>query len=612
MRIRNHFVSRIAFVAALTIIAPTALFAQSDAALDQENDATATSSDAGGALVRQADRTILAVGLQSVAATTEALTVPEVVDELADAAFSEFTSLKTVYLENGVKEIGAAAFAKCSSLKDVYLYESVESIADDAFPKTATLHGVSGSFAEKWATDRKIPFQEMTPDALKKAFTATADETPGAILFSQNNAEVEILRITGLKNLSGDVVVPGKIGAAAVVSLGDDAFVDAQKIVSVTLPNGLKAIGARAFAGCRSLTSIAIPSSVETIGAGAFCRCYALKSFQTPAGVKTIENETFQGCVNLTSLKLPDQLTYIGVRAFYDCAALPSLQLPASLKTIDDAAFGHCYALSSLTLPDSIETLGSRSFASNVCLIVTPKSSAEAQAVKGGYKYATGILEVEDDPGLRYVFWRETPRGIEIDGVETTEKFDGSLAPPGTISSRPVVSVGDSAFVENTSLKKVTLPPTVKAIGVSAFKGCSELVSIRLPRDLRTIGKEAFADCQLLETPDFPDDMEWIGPKAFADCGQIDKIRLPYKFNLVGEEAFWSCGNLSSVAFPYNLKIIGARAFAYCDKLEELELPGGVISIGPEAFPTTVRLRGATGSAVEKWAKENNVFFEAY
>ena len=605
MRIRNHFVSRIAFVAALTIIAPTALFAQSDAALDQENDATATSSDAGDALVRQADRTILAVGLQSVASTTEFIAIPDVVDELADAAFSEFTSLKTVYLENGVKRIGAAAFAKCSSLKDVYLYESVESIADDAFPKTATLHGVSGSFAEKWATDHKIAFQETT-------FAVAADETPGAVLFSQDKAGVEILRITGLKNLPGDVVVPEKIGAAPVVKLGDDAFADAQKIVSVTLPNGLKAIGARTFAGCRSLTSIAIPSTVETIGAGAFCRCYALKSFQTPAGVKTIENETFQGCVNLTSLKLPDQLTYIGVRAFYDCAALPSLLLPANLKTIDDAAFGHCYALSSLTLPDSIETLGSRSFASNVCLIVTPKSSAEAQAAKGGYKYATGILEVEDDPGLRYIFWRETPRGIEIDGVETTEKFDGSLTLPGTISSRPVVSVGDSAFVENTSLKKVTLPPTVKAIGVSAFKGCSELVSIRLPRDLRTIGKEAFADCQLLETPDFPDDMEWIGPKAFADCGQIDKIRLPYKLNLVGEEAFWSCDNLSSVAFPYNLKIIGARAFAYCDKLEELELPGGVISIGPEAFPTTVRLRGATGSAVEKWAKENNVFFEAY
>lgn len=610
MAVKMYFVRGFVFFVALAIIGSAPLFAQSVATFEDETVAPATNVD--GKLIRVANRTILAAGLPSVAASTKSLSIPAVVDEIADSAFDEFINLESVYLENGVKKIGAAAFSKCANLKDVYISESVESIADDAIPETASISGVSGSYAQKWASERKIAFQEFSPADLKKAFPATPDETPGAILFSRDKTEIEILRATGLKRLAGQVVIPEKIGGSAVVKLGDDAFADAPKMVAVVLPNGLKTIGARAFAGCRALTSAALPSSVETIGAGAFCRCYALKSLQLPTGIKTIENETFQGCVNLTSLKLSDQLTSIGVRAFYDCAALPALQLPENLKIIADAAFGHCYALSSLKLPDALETLGSRSFASNICLVVTPKSSAEAQAVKGNYKYATGVFEVDDDPGIRCVFWRETPKGIEINGVETTEKFDGTLTPPTTISNLPVVSVGDSAFVENTSLKEITLPPTVRTIGAAAFKGCSELASIRLSRDLRSIGKEAFADCQLLETPEFPDDMEWIGPKAFANCGQFDEIRLPYKLNLIGEEAFWSCDNLARVAFPYNLKVIGARAFAYCDKLKEVELLGGVVSVGPEAFPTTIRLKGLAGGAVEKWAKENNAHFEAF
>ena len=551
--------------------------------------ALTTSSNAEDPLVRRDDRTIYAVGLKSAAETTT-LTVPAVVDEIVADAFKGFDKLETVYVGDGVKKVASGAFAKCAKLTDVYLFESVQEIADDAFPKGATLYGASGSFAETWAGEHRIAFKRLSAVALKKAFPDVKDEAPGALLFSRDKSGIEILSATGRKRLSGDLVVPKTIDGAPVVRLGDAAFAESSKIDSATLPEGLKSIGADAFS-----------------------RCYALKSIALPKGIKTIENETFQGCVNLTSIELPEQLTSIGVRAFYDCAALPSLELPSGLKEINDAAFGHCYALSSLKLPDALETLGSRSFASNICLIVAPESSAAAQAAKGNYKYATDVLGVDDVPGVRSIFWRATNLGVEIDGVETTETFDGKLtALPEKISGRPVVSVGDSAFAENAALKEVALPQSVKTIGASAFKECSELASVQFPRGLRSIGKEAFSDCQLLETPSFPDDLEWIGPKAFADCGQFESIRLPYKLTLLGEEAFWSCDNLSSVVFPYNLKVVGARAFAYCDKLESVELPGGLASIGPEAFPATIKMKVGAGSVGEKWAKENEISYETF
>ena len=550
----------------------------------------ASSANAENPLVRRDDRTVFAVGLKDVGASSTSLTIPAVVDEIVANAFDGFDQLEKVYIGDGVKKIESGAFAKCAKLADVYLYESVRSIADDAFPKSATIYGASGSFAEKWAAKNKIAFKRLSTAALTKAFPDAKDETPGALLFSRDRSGVEILCATGRKSLSGALAVPKTIVDAPVVKLGDEAFADSHGLVSITLPEEL-----------------------NSIGAAAFSRCYALKSIALPSGIKTIENETFQGCVNLTSIELPDQLTSIGVRAFYDCAALPSLQLPSGLKEINDAAFGHCYALASLELPAALETLGSRSFASNICLVVAPESSAAAQAAKGGYKYATNVLNVDDVPGVRSIFWRDTNMGVEIDGVETLETFDGKLKGlPETISGRPVVSVGDSAFAENETLKEVELPQSVKTIGAAAFKGCSELVSVQFPASLRSIGKEAFSDCQTLETPSFPDDLEWIGPKAFADCGRFESIRLPYKLSLLGEEAFWSCDNLSSVAFPYNLKIIGARAFAYCDKLDIVDLPGGIASIGPEAFSATIKMKVGPGSVAEKWAKENKVSFETY
>ena len=611
MKIDVKFILRIAFiVAALT--APATLFAQTDEDFETQNDAIGASQTGENALVRRDDRVVLAAGLPSVADSTTSLTIPGVVGEIGKGAFEEFVKLETLYLEDGVKKIGAAAFVKSENLKDVYLFGSVKSIAEDAFPKNVTIHGPFGSYAEKWANKYKINFQRTSEADLTKAFPDPEDPKPGALLYSKDKSGAEILCAPAVKKLSGEVVIPKRLAGSPVVKIGDAVFADAAKIETVALPDGLKALGARAFAGCRNLASVVLPPGLEKIGSRAFYQCYSLKSLEIPSKVETIEDETFQGCVNLASISLPERLLTVGVRAFYDCAALPTLQLPIRLKKIDDAAFGHCYALNSLRLPNDLETIGSRSFASNICLVVAKGSSAAEQAAKGNYKYATDVLEINDDKNIAAIFWREATLGVEICGVATTKEFNGSLTLPEKIANRAVMSVADGAFTENTDLKEVSLPPTVKTIGAAAFKGCSKLVAVALPQELRAVGKEAFANCQLLKAPTLPDDLEWIGPKAFADCGSIEEIRLPYKLNLIGEEAFWSCDNLTNVVFPYNLKLIGARAFAFCEKLESLEIPGGVMSIGPEAFPATILLKGGAGSVAEKWANENNVKFEAY
>ena len=54
----------------------------------------------------------------------------------------------------------------------------------------------------------------------------------------------------------------------------------------------------------------------------------------------------------------------------------------------------------------------------------------------------------------------------------------GAVVIPDHLGGRPVTSVGDSAFGENTSLTSITIPNSVTSIGETAFIGCTSLTNI--------------------------------------------------------------------------------------------------------------------------------------
>ena len=77
-------------------------------------------------------------------------------------------------------------------------------------------------------------------------FSITAQAyVEGPYSYYVENGEAQLVSIS--TDIGGDVVVPSALGGYPVTKIGSDVFSRREDIVSVTIPDGVKTIGANAF-----------------------------------------------------------------------------------------------------------------------------------------------------------------------------------------------------------------------------------------------------------------------------------------------------------------------------------------------------------------------------
>ena len=104
------------------------------------------------------------------------------------------------------------------------------------------------------------------------------------------------------------------------------------------IPEGTTIIDDYAFLQCNKLVSVSIPDTVEEIGEGAFGSCENLTSITLPPSLGFIDEAAFFGCKGLTSVVIPNGVKMIDARAFAECTSLSEVHLPADVA-IDSSAF---------------------------------------------------------------------------------------------------------------------------------------------------------------------------------------------------------------------------------------------------------------------------------
>ena len=460
--------------------------------------------------------------------------------------------------------------------------------------------------------------------------------------------------------LSGDVYIASMVEEVAITSISNDAFANKKNggMINVILPSSIKTIGERAFMdatklysiqlneglttmmhsifsrctsltsvyipttlkeipkccfyGCTSLPAIALSAGIEHIGDAAFKGCTALQSVKSQTGannVKTIGDNAFEGCSSLYDVRFSNGMTSIGEYAFKNCTKLENLTLPAKLTTIGDFAFAYS-GLKTLTVnmttPININANVFIGVNLSKCTLYVPKGCKDAYKNADVWKKFGHILEIGEtitpDPEEETVepvatgqqkigdLWYDLHEDLTAKLLRHNDNkaLTGAIKVPATVTygkyTYTVNEMEENVFYQCAELTEVTLPNTITEIPAEAFRYCTGLTKVTLPAALTTIGKTAFNGCTALQNIALPASLTEIGRYAFGGCESLTSVTIPSGVKIVSAGSFFHCFKLAKVTLPEGVKEIGDQAFAGCYALTTLTLPASLKSLGLLVF----------------------------
>ena len=256
------------------------------------------------------------------------------------------------------------------------------------------------------------------------------------------------------------VNIPSEVNGKKVTGIGEYAFTNNSKVVSITIPEGVTYIDNAAFSRCTNLKNITIPESVTSIKESVFYGCRKLENIELPKGLIYLGGGAFNDCSSLTSVLIPEGVTMIGGRTFCECSNLTSIIIPEKVTSIRYSAFLNCSNLTSITIPESVTSIAFRAFE--------------------GCSSLTSINIPEE-----------------------------------------VTNIEHSAFLGCNSLTSINIPKSVTSIEENTYSGCSSLESVTIPENVISIANSAFADCSNLSSIIIPKSVTSIESDAFARCDSL-------------------------------------------------------------------------------------------
>lgn len=407
-----------------------------------------------------------------------------------------------------------------------------------------------------------------------------------------------------------------------VTSIGSSAFCYCS-VKSITLPFGLKHIGASAFFNCPNIQQINIPDSVEYIDPYAFSCCKGLHTVQLPASLTLISEELFAECDNLRNLSIPDTVTEIGANAFSKCTEFSLTGLPDGIKSIGAAAFANCGNIESLALPGTLESIGEAAFGGTIIDKASFDGTLEKWAAIGGDACCIAqdkidFLEHTCDFGGSWQYdtqkhWKQcscnktqnegahtgTGKTCNVCGAVLSEalgsgSIDGglswSLSRSGALTISGSGKMPDFSSVANAApwdkqkdkIQSVVIESGVQSISGGAFSGCTALEKVSISDTVAQIDLNAFGGCTSLAAFEVAE-----GNKAFLSVGGV-------LFSADKELLRYPVGKSADYAVPSGTVAIAGGAFKDYAKLESLVIPDSVISIGESAFENCAALKRIT------------------
>ena len=334
------------------------------------------------------------------------------------------------------------------------------------------------------------------------------------------------LNENGVLTISGNGVMAKNDVDSSYDRFGWHEYID--RITTAIIEEGVTWIGDYAFRNLVNLENVTIADTVSRIGTGAF----------ENTAVFNDESNWEDGV-----LYIDDCL--IAVKEDF---ALSQYAVREGTVFIASEAFYNKAGLNDISLPDSIRYIGENAF------------------------YGTGFYNDTSnwENGLLYI-------GNHLIKADPAQIIGDCFIRFGTISIATCCFGNRFGDFEGpasvcTNLKKIVIPPSVKAIGFSSFAFCRQLEEVVTYPGLEAIADFAFEGCNKLESFGFKNGLKIIGCGAFNLCSRLDNISFPESVISIGCRAFFHCNRLHEVNIPSYVSYVGWTAFSLCWELMSINV----------------------------------------
>ena len=253
---------------------------------------------------------------------------PEGLEKIGKNAFDNCRNIKgDLVLSNNISIIDDSAFYNCTGITKLVLGEKITTVGERAFD---SCNGI---------TDLTIPISLNITHSYSSREPFIACENITNIHFTKGTGDVvhyttvEMLSCTPwYKARDKELTITLEEG---ITALGNGMFYECTGLKNINFPDSLTIIGEYTFYKCTNLIkeNLGRSDNFESIGKYAFYQCTSLTGeLDLTGNIETINEYSFVECTGITKLIIGENITSVGMHAFDGCTGIIDLTIPISLN----------------------------------------------------------------------------------------------------------------------------------------------------------------------------------------------------------------------------------------------------------------------------------------